>query len=243
MSLDYLNVYESTNKKVRIGSKNDGGYVIADNLNYDCIISCGIDTDINFEIEFCKKHPDIPCYAHDGTISNIPSIGNSSQIFFVKKNIMDYNSICTTNLFDLFEKYNNIFLKMDIETFEYRWFKCLSVDQLNKIKQMVVEFHFPFTEPGFTHLDTPLPIQTKTGILKTITNTHTLIHLHGNNCCGTVTYEAFTVPNVFECTYVRKDIQLPLIHSTDPIPTQLDSPNVNGPDIHLCGYPFIHRNK
>ena len=91
--------------------------------------------DITFEKEFCKKYPNITCYAYDGTINGLPESNNNIQ--FIKKNITSYNSQDTTNLFDMFEKYNNIFLKMDIETYEFRWLQTLSNEQLNKINQIL----------------------------------------------------------------------------------------------------------
>ena len=241
MSLDYLIVYKSKHPKIRIGSINDGGYVIADNLEYDCCISCGIADDINFEKEFLKKYPNVAIIAFDGTIDRLPE--ENSKIQFIKKNITSFESEKTTNMHYLFEKYNNIFLKMDIETYEFRFLDSLSMDQLKKIKQIVIEFHFPFSEPGFTHLDAPLPISIKTGVLKKLAETHTLIHLHGNNCCGITMYGISVVPNVFECTYVRKDVQDTSEYNEDPIPSHLDRPNVNAPDIDLNHYPFVIKNK
>ena len=235
MSLDSLIIYESNSIKTRLGSENDGGYVIADGLVYDCLLSCGIANDITFETEFLKRH-DIPCYAFDGTIDALPN--KTTNIRFVKKNISYYNSDTTTNLFDIIEQYNNIFLKMDIETFEYRWLQVLSYEQLKKIKQINIEFHFPFTEPGFNHLDAPLPISQKMDVLAKLIETHTLIHLHANNCCGTTLYNNIIVPNVFECTYVRNDFQTRDKLNRESLPTSLDTPNVDGPDINLIGYPF-----
>ena len=85
MSLDYLIVYESINPKIRVGSMNDGGYVIADTLQYDCLISGGISDDITFEKDFCSRFPSTPCYAFDGTIHKLPEEHPSIQ--FIKKNI------------------------------------------------------------------------------------------------------------------------------------------------------------
>jgi len=240
MSLDYLIVYKSDKEKIRIGSNMDGGYIIVDNLDYDCIISCGIANDINFEKVFCLKYPDIKCIAYDGTIDILPE--ENKNIDFVKKNISYFNSNTTTNLFDIFNKYDNIFLKMDIETYEYRWLQVLSLEQLNKIKQLVIEFHFPFTEPGFTHLDAPLPIDQKLDVLNKLSKTHTLVHLHPNNCCSTTIYNNVVVPNVFECTYIRKDIQKAGIMNSELIPTILDRPNIPGQDINLTSYPFVMSN-
>jgi hypothetical protein len=239
MSLDYLIVYKSDNPKVRVGSGNDGGYIIADNLEYDCCISCGIANDINFEKEFSIKYPNLDIIAFDGTINQLPEY--HPKIQFVKKNIGTSNSDTTTNLFDFFEKYDNIFVKMDIERYEYQWLHSLSQEQLKKIKQLVIEFHYPFTDNhGFRNLSGPKSIPEKTGIIKNLVETHTLVHLHGNNCCGITMYEGCVVPNVFECTYIRKDIQPQLHYTDDKIPSPLDYPNVIGPDIELNHYPFVN---
>ena len=164
MSLDYLRIFQADHPKIRIGSSQDGGYVMMDNIEYDCFLSCGIGNDIGFEKEFCSRYPLIPCFAYDGTIDRLPE--ENGQIQFIKKNITSYESETTTNLLDKFETYHDIFLKMDIETFEFRWLQKLSMEQIWKIKQLVIEFHFPFTEPGFTHLDAPLPVNEKLGVLQ-----------------------------------------------------------------------------
>ena len=142
---------------------------------------------------------------------------------------------------DIFDKYNNIFLKMDIESFEFRWLQTLSIEQLNKIKQLVIEFHYPFTNPGFGHFDMPLFIDQKLDTLKKISETHTLIHLHGNNCCDTDIYNGIVVPNIFECRYIRKDIQHGVKLNSAIIPSVLDRPNISKPDIILTDYPFVTR--
>jgi hypothetical protein len=234
-----LLVYKSKYKKIRLGSDNDGGYVISDiPIKYDCLISCGISNDITFEKSFCMKYPDVKIIGFDGTIECLPE--ECDSITFIKKNITPYNSPLTTNLHDLIPSYDNIFLKMDIETYEFRWLQTLTVEQLNKFTQIVIEFHFPFNEPGFTHLDEPLPVPEKMFTLTKLAATHTLVHLHANNCCGTTVYENMVVPNVFECTYVRKDIQNGGRFNTDTIPSSLDRPNLlNMPDITLS-YPFVN---
>lgn len=240
MALEYLRIYQSNSGKIRVGPDSDGGYILVDGLNYDCIVSCGIGNDMRFEKVFCEKYPNIPYMAVDGMIDRLPE--ESTSLTFIKKNIAPYNSDTTTTLSDIFDKYNDIFLKMDIETFEFRWLQSLSLEQLSKIKQLIIEFHYPFTEPGFTHLDVPLPVDQKQDVLKKIYETHTLIHLHPNNCCGIDIYEGFIVPNVFECTYIRKDVQDKGKYSSESIPTHLDRPNVPSSDIYLNTYPFVVPN-
>ena len=247
--MNYLTVYKSDYQKKRIGCSTsthvnanntigDGGYIVADLDIYDALISCGIADDISFEEDFLKDI-DIPCMAFDGTINSLPKHNN--KITFIKKNISSENTCITTNLHEEMKPYNNIFLKMDIETYEFRWIHTLSKQQLKQIKQMVIEFHFPFTVSGFRHLDKELPILDKMDVFRKLAETHVLIHFHCNNCCGTTTYDNIITPNVFECTYVRKDIQSMSQLNDEPLPTPLDIKNTNNPDICLDWPPFVNK--
>ena len=238
--MDSLTVYESSTSKIRIGSINDGGYVIEDNHSYDLFVSCGIADDITFELAFLSKY-NISCLAFDGTINALPAPNPS--ISFFKKNIYITNSDTTTNLHDEIKGYNNIFLKMDIETFEYRWFQTLSAEQLQQFKQIVIEFHFPFTDYPFNYLDINIPVSEKMDVFNKLKKSHVLIHFHANNCCGTTVYNNIVVPNVFECTFIRKDVHIDCGLNTTPIPSILDSPCVSHhPDIHINWAPFVHLN-
>jgi len=237
--IETLTVFESTFRKERVGSKEDGGYVIADlSEGYDALFACGISNDIRFELAFLKKHP-IPCFAFDGTVEGLPDTSNP-DILFHKRNIGNETTASTTNLHKEIEGYSNIFLKMDIETFEYRWLQSLTGSQLKRFKQITMEFHFPFTRYPFNHLDIQLPVFEKMSVFHTLTQTHTLIHFHANNCCGTTTYQGTRVPNVFECTFLRKDIQNGGSLNTVPIPSPLDHANLPAKDIQLTTPPFVH---
>ena len=237
--MDCLLVYASEHPKIRMGSNNDGGYVICDGISYDLLLSCGISDDINFEIEFTIKY-NCECYAYDGTIDNLPPT-NNDKITFIKKNISTNETETTTTMLNIIDTMDNIFLKMDIETWEYHWINLLNTSQLNKLKQIVIEFHFPFTysEDIFRPRSYPLEVEEKMKCLKKLSDTHYLLHFHCNNCCGTTTYNDILVPNVFECTYVRKDLCNHISRNTIKIPGELDRPNLPwNDDIKIEGYPF-----
>jgi hypothetical protein len=239
--MESLIVYENKYKKIRLGSDNDGGYVISIlPKGYDCFISCGISNDINFEIDFINLY-NIKCYAFDGTIDKTPKIND--MILFNKINIGTQNTDNTTNLKELINKYENIMLKMDIETYEFRWFDILTNDELKRIKQMVIEFHNPFQDYSFpTGLDIPTTSEFKMNILKKIAETHYLIHFHPNTAACTRLYNNFEVPDVFECKYVRKDCQEDIGYNHTPIPHPLDMKNSETDrEITLNGYPFCIR--
>ncbi len=241
-SLDFLRVFNSEHSKSRVGTNADGGYVIASlpETTYDLFLSCGISNDISFEDAFTDFYK-LDCYAFDGTIDKLPH-DNNPRIHFIKKNIAKTPSATTTNMHDLMAGKANIFLKMDIETNEYQWIQSLSREQLLQFAQITVEFHFPFTysEDIFTKFSYPIAVESKLECLRRIADTHYLVHFHCNNCCGTTYVDNVQVPNVFECTYIRKDLCKNVSHNVAPIPDPvLDRPNLNySPDIPLFGYPF-----
>ena len=212
-----------------MGKDGDGGYIIADGFKYDLLISGGIADDDSFERAFLDANPDIECYAYDGSISDAPH-PLIPRLNFFKKNISHKNSETTTNLHKLISSYNDIFLKMDIEGYEFPWIYSLNNDQLNRFKQITIEIHRPFHEIG-GHC------------LEALARTHYLIHLHGNSCCQTRKIKNIDVPNVFECTYIRKiDMnEVPALSSAS-IPSPLDQINAYSEDIHLSGFPYSITN-
>lgn len=237
MDIDNLKVFSINNKnKIRIGKDYDGGYVIYDLNNYDKLIGCGILDDISFEEEFINKY-NAKCNVYDGTINKLPQ--NNNKINFIRKNISHINSHNTTNLNDEFQDYNDIFLKMDIEGHEVKWILNQSTENLNKIKQCVIEFHNP---PACTPNNLFTNIE-KLQAIKKLNNTHILCHLHGNNGGGAGIMGKINnilIPNTFEATFVRKsDINLYELNN-DPLPSPLDMPNDKSkPDINLNYYPFV----
>ena len=226
-SLSAFTVYESKWPKIRIGRDYDGGYAIADIGNpYDYFLSGGIENDTSFEEDFLKRYPNIECSAFDGTVEP-PGITNTEPRFkFVKKNLGATNDDKLSNVREYLDKYNHIFLKLDIEGGEIPLFSSFSDDDLQKFEQIVIEFHDP------CNLD----------ILHRLQRTHWLIHFHANNNCGTSTHYGRQVPNVFECTYVLKRHSDNLELNKKPIPDiSIDMPNINHrPEIILEGYPFVH---
>ena len=229
MNPSVLTVYKCPFPKIRLGKDFDGGYIIADlpNANYSLLLACGINDDISFEIDFLNKYPNANCYAYDGTINMLPPQQNN-KIIFVKKNIGYENDDNTTNLNEIINANTGIMLKMDIEGAEIPWLKTLSNEQLDKFEQIVLEFHFPFTDK-------------EKNIFDKINKNHYLVHFHGNNCCGTRLHNDVIIPNVFECTYLHKKYftSVPELN-TDPIPGALDMKNMYHDEIYINHPPFVN---
>jgi len=229
MDPSVLTVYKSPFKKIRLGREYDGGYVInlIPNANYKLLIGCGISDDISFEDNFLNVYPNCLCFVFDGTINNLPT--NNDKIYFIKKNIGPVNNIENTNLHHLLNTFDNIFLKIDIEGAEIPWIKSLSDEQINKFEQIVIEFHFPFTDNEIDVFDK-------------INKNHFLVHFHGNNNGSTRYHKGIIIPDVFECTYLHKKyfVDTPELNS-ESIPTSIDMRNAHWrEDIKIDYPPFVH---
>jgi FkbM family methyltransferase len=233
MISDYLKVYNFDNK-IRLGNNSDGGYVIGNVPEYDCYISAGVSNEESFSRDFIKKFNmnKYNSYAFDGTINNYP-YQYTKDITFIKKNIATYRSKTKANLSQLINNYNNIFLKMDIEGCEYDWLLSLTQENLNKFKQIVIEFH------GINDDSWGKTYNKKLECFKLLSNTHYIIHAHGNNYSGTQN----KIPDVIELTYLRKDYfsEQPEINTTNLPIMNLDFPcNPSLNDYSLNFYPFVN---
>ena len=216
---------------------SDGGYVICQlDGDYDGYISCGVSDEESFTRDFLNDHATLNkdnSWAFDATIDDYPW-EFTNEIQFIKENIDK-----TNDLSDIIDKHNNMFIKMDIEGGEFEWLNTISTETLNKVKQLVIEFH------GFILGDRNFPIlsfEDKINSLKKIGETHYIMHVHGNNheLDGVVD----GIPHILELTFVNKRYfsQEPPLN-TIPFPIHgLDYPNSAQKyfDFVLNKYPFCH---
>jgi len=235
--LEFLKVYNYGNK-LRLGNFNDGGYVIAHVFDgYDCYISAGVSNEESFSRDFINLYNmnRSNSYAFDGTILSYPK-QYTRKINFIRKNIAPYSSKKTANLSNLISMYNNIFLKMDIEGAEYPWLLSLSNEQLQKFKQITMEFHGINDDSWGTNYND------KIQCFKKLSETHYLIHIHANNYDSVTTLDGKPIPNVVELTYINKSfVNEDLPPNKMPMPCKLDRPNnLLKPDINLCFEPFVN---
>ena len=227
-----LQVYRF-DKKIRCGSNNDGGYVFGElDGEYDCYISAGISNEESFSRDFIDKYNmnENNCFGFDGTIDDYP-YNYTKKISFIKKNINNFNDNNNTNLSFLTNKYNNIFLKMDIEGGEYPWLLQIDETQLNKFKQIVIEFH------GITNNGWGCNYNDKIKCFEKLSKTHYIIHAHGNNFGEIVN----NIPDVIELTYINKNYfnYVPELNTQSlPIDNLDYSNNIGSNDIDLNFYPF-----
>jgi hypothetical protein len=233
-NLDYLTIYDFLNKK-RLGIQGDGGYVIGIlDGNYDFYISAGVSNEESFSRDFINmyKMNKTNCAAFDGTIKNYP-YEYTKNITFYKRNISQFKSDSTANLSYFTDNYTDIFLKMDIESSEYDWLNSLTEKQLNKFKQIVIEFH------GVNDDSWNIKLSDKIDCFRKLSKTHYAIHIHGNNYGGLTK----NIPDTIEVTYIRKNtIDYKPKLNIQPLPSpKVDfSNNLEKKDYDLNFPPFVN---
>ena len=218
------------------------------------IFRAGIGDDESFTADFLKKHnylSKIDCHAFDGTISDYPLKGppyaNSVEnythnIQFHQKNIGGSNNDVSTNLRDIISTHEEIFIKMDIENFEYEWLLSLEKSDLKRIKQIVIEFH-GIDSSDSIYSDSKINFIDKIKALEKINNTHYLIHAHGN-VFGSNNQECIyhrPMPEVIELTFVIKDYfkeKPPLNTKKFPFKDLDYSNGLNHSFVINCGYGY-----
>lgn len=179
-----LNIYDFIrpmevlgHKKIRIGRKADGGYILLDDLkNIKIAYSLGINDEISFDKKLSEKNIDVFMYDH--TITNI-TINNSkfhwkkigiSGLITKSNNLKTLPELIKENG-HLNEK--NMILKIDISSFEWEVFQYLLINTLKQFKYIVGEFHFSPSKKFNYYF-----------ILKRLLSTHQIFHLHCNNAGG-----------------------------------------------------------
>ena len=246
--LELLRVYQlDVSNKFRLGVASDGGYVVgvpppngSGEAEYDCYISAGVSNEESFTRDFIARFggcglSEANCFAFDGTIEAYP-VQYTDKITFFKKNIDggEVDSDSKTNLLFLLNTYSRVFLKMDIEGGEYPWLMKMSLDDLRKIKQVVIEFH------GITGDGWGCSYNDKVRCLAKLAETHYIVHAHGNNHSHTLHH----IPDVIELTCILKSCwaegEAPGFNTT-PLPIAgLDFPNMRWrADYDLTLYPFV----
>jgi len=181
---------------IRLGSAGDGGYVMADDITEgDCIISLGVDKNVDFEKDIAKTSKNI--FMYDNSIDVLPEPVNGA-IFSNKT--MGAKAEGHTSLEDcLVHKGSDYILKMDIEGSEFDVLNEASTQTLSKFRQITIEVHW---------MDQLTDIDFYTSALaafEKLRETHTPVLVHPNNDRPLMVLGNSPVPVVFEILYLRND--------------------------------------
>jgi hypothetical protein len=220
---EYLAVRKISTPLIRVGSSNDGGYIMAkQSFIGSFLISGGIETNNDFEIALAEQGA--LGVEIDFSISE-PPILHSNLNFLPMKIVGDSESgsnavriekLVTDHIQGEFRENSMNILKLDIEGSEWA---ALNTDiDLSLFSQILLELHY------FNRLVEPDFLATAIKVLGKLHKTHVAVSLSGNNCCGFSILGGHAVPNVMEVTFVRRDRfevqEFPIDHSNTRLKTK-----------------------
>jgi len=206
---------------IRIGSDNDGGYLVPDILNQiDSCFSPGVGKVYEFEKHLAKKK--INLYLADGTIEK--SSIKIENFNFIKKNLSskDGENEITLNSWINDKSQNNnksLILQMDIEGSEYEVIQSTPKEYFELFKIVIIEFHF--LEKLYNRLSYNIFFSSVEKILKSFQ----IAHIHPNNCQGYFNVCGQKLPTAIEVTFLRNDL-CKNNNNVQKLPHNLDQRNI-----------------
>jgi hypothetical protein len=222
--------YDVGKAMIRLGSENDGGYLVPDEL--DGITACfspGVDKTTDFERD-CAKHG-MKLFLADLSVEKTDLNLQTANYSFLKKHIGVTNSKDFITMDEWFKisqlgPEEDLLLQMDIEGCEYLSLIATSDEMLKRFRIIIVEFHdlHNLWEKDFFN-------QAEATFSKLLQN-HTCVHLHPNNYAKILSLKGINIPNLIEFTFIRNDrIEAKTFQRN--FPHKLDSDNTSSNKVVL----------
>jgi len=218
---------------VRIGPDRDGGYLVPDDLEgISYVFSPGVSTESGFEASLADRG--LPVFMADYSVAG-PAVPHPRFVFDRK-----YVGCLTDERYMTLDDWHGakardadaeLLLQMDIEGGEYETLLAVSAPLLAKFRVMIIEFHWLdelWSRPFFA---------VASRLFRKLLQTHSVLHIHPNNCCGSVKSGDIEIPRIAEFTLLRNDRLRGAGYRTT-FPHPLDRPNVAKAPLHLpaCWY-------
>ncbi len=219
---------------VRIGPENDGGYLLPDDLDgIRHAFSPGVSNESGFEAELADRGMQV--FLADHSV-DAPAV-NHPRFVFDKRFVGCLTDERYITLDDWHaaklgaDPDTELLLQMDIEGAEYETLLAASPGLLARFRIMVIELHWLpqlWNQPFFA---------IASRMFDKLLATHAVVHIHPNNCCGSVKSAGLEIPRIAEFTLLRKDRFRSTGYRTE-FPHALDRPNVAKKPLHLppCWY-------
>ena len=243
--LDFINTKKiRSGQKKRIGVSADGGYVVwSDDSSFirkKNAISIGIGDEFSFEQELLSDGYVV--YGVDGSVNDV--FPNNNNFYFSKLFVDNGNhpgdARWTSFTQFFFSKFTSSdfssldFLKIDAEGSEYEII-LNSKDILCHFEQIIVEFH------GLELIFDSYFRDKFIEALNILLNSHTPIHVHGNNSGKGIRFPQGEFPSILEITFLKKE-KCENQFDDYKYNNQLDYPNsTERPDINLS--PFFSKDR
>ena len=218
---------------IRLGPDGDGGYLVPDDLTgIEACFSPGVANISGFEKDCAERGMQV--FLADKSVTDSAEthplftftpkfVGAITDEHFMTLDDWVNRSLQTTQ--------SDLLLQMDIEEAEYETILSISPELMTRFRIRVIEFHRleEFWNLSFFKI--------ASHVFEKILQTHSCVHLHPNNCCGSIEKDGLDMPRVMEFTFLRKD------HINDysyvkTFPHSLDQDNRPKPTLKLpqCWY-------
>lgn len=209
---------------IRIGGQQDGGYLLPDDLNgITTCFSPGVAEAAHFEEDLARRG--IKSFLADYSVDRPPV--ENTFFFFEKKFLGHKNNEVSTTLTDWVNRNapseEEMILQMDIEGAEYDVILSTPSEVIRKFRIIVIEFHnleALAEKNGFCLINLTF---------NKLLADFDILHIHPNNCTGTVNYMGYELPPIMEFTFLRKDRSRKRLPEKN-FPHALDRPNIIGRD-------------
>jgi hypothetical protein len=227
--MDRLAPLSCARKLIRLGPAGDGGYLLPDDLDgIDACFSPGVKFLSGFESE-CAQHG-MKVFLADGSVER-PA--QTHPLFhFIRKHVgvttdQEFTTMDDWVRTSLPESQADLLLQIDIEGYEYETFLGMSDALARRFRIIAAEFHHleqlwnqPFFRLGSRAFDK-------------ILQTHSCVHIHPNNCAGTLEKNGLVIPSAAEFTFLRNDRIIDPTHPRE-FPRPLDRDNCDCPHMQLA---------
>jgi hypothetical protein len=186
---------------IRIGPDGDGGYLVPDDLSgIEYCFSPGVSTESGFEADLAARgmavhladlSVDGPAELHENFTFTKKHVGCLSNAQFMTLDEWKEARIGAYG--------GDLLLQMDIEGAEFETLMALSSELQAQFRIMVIELHYLhqlLNKPWFILVSR---------VINKLLETHSVVHIHPNNCCGSIASRGLTLPRIVEVTFYRND--------------------------------------
>jgi hypothetical protein len=189
---------------IRIGREGDGGYVMVDDfIGVGHGVSIGIGTELSWDLSMADRG--IKMLLVDHTIPELAATHPNFKFERVGLGTLDSDAPDLAPLSKIIElagldTSEKAILKIDVEGHE--WEALIETDsaEFKKFSQIVIELH------GLADYSDHDAHLRRLYVLRNLAATHQVVHLHANNWGGYKIVGGKPVPDVVECTWVRRDL-------------------------------------
>lgn len=217
-------------RKVRIGHRYDGGYVMIDDWNsIKGAISIGVGDNDSWDRALQARG--IPVAQFDHTIAAAPTDVPGIEWHcngIGPHDTEDLRSLRSIVQLAGFSEDGDLVLKIDAESAEWEALQTEEAAPLDRFRQMVIEFHW------FDRIADDVWFATARRAFERIWRSHAPVHVHANNGVGMMLLGGVSFPRVLEVTFARKDVYA-LRPRDELFPTELDAPCHSGRPDHFLG--------